>query len=187
MTSLVDVGDYSAFQPSEVDPEDPAILLSLDAASDAVRRYCNRAFDQSEATLTLKGTGTDTLLIPNPPLTTVEVTEVWGESETELVGDTDYIVAETAGAIIRIGKIWYPSALYEVAYESGYATIPADVQMAVIRIASRLVASSGGSNAGEVESVTIGTFSETYSTSASTSLTSDEMGLVDSYRLVGVR
>lgn len=185
MTSLVDVADFSAFQASEVDPEDPAVLLSLDAASEAVRRYCNRAFDASGETLDVVGTGTDTLLIPNPPLTAVtSVSETWGETVTELE-TTDYVVQEVPGAIVRILVPWYRASTYTVEYVSGFDDIPADVQMAVIRMASRLFVNSGGGT-GEVEKVEIGTFAETYTTAASLALNGDEMSLVDSYRLLPV-
>jgi hypothetical protein len=56
---------------------DPGMLIATDAACDIVRTLAERDFNAGTATITLDGTGTDALLIPNRylPATVGTVTE----------------------------------------------------------------------------------------------------------------
>ena len=152
--SLASASDLAAFRPNdEIDPDDPAVILSLDAASAAIERYCNRTFAQTSETVTLLET-------------------------------TDYTFT-TNGELHRITWLWYSWLTYEIDYTHGFEPVPADVQMACIRIASGYLDTSGSST-GEVQKIQLGSFAETYASSLATNLAQGESSTLDLYRLVDV-
>jgi len=191
MTLLATLEDFMSLRgsdpPLDVEHEDVMrALLALRIASDVVRRKTGRDFDRVETTITLDGPGTDSLLLPNPPIAEiVEVVSIDSAgSETE-IALTDYRLDPVAGILRRTDGGTWPRGWRNITVEliSGYLLpgeiqvdaedlpeLPLDLQGLVLQLASRLMddglstASIGAS--GELKSVSMGIYAETYSTAA---------------------
>jgi hypothetical protein len=124
------------------------MIIATDAACDTVRTIAEQTFNQSTSTITLDGTGTDALLLPELPVTSAGTVTVAGGTIT------DYVLNTRLGMLIR--KARHGRRLHErvpdadvaggpsehhVTYQHGYADadLPRDVRMVALSIASRLV------------------------------------------------
>jgi hypothetical protein len=182
--TLATLRDLSIARGTTFDPTDEAALLALEAASSEIERYCNRTFTLTTETISLLGKGTNRLTLPNPPVSTVtSVTEVDGEDET-LLETTDYVL--DGSTLVRTRWPFYSWLVYEVDYTHGFDPIPADVQMACIRMASSLLETSTNTDAA-VSKVQLGSFAETYATATATTSALDlERDTLALYRLADV-
>lgn len=184
--------------------------LALEYASDLVRTYTGRTFDRIEDTVVLDGTGTQSLLLPNPPIAEVlSVITLDSQGEETEIDPADYRLAGSAGILRRIDGLNWPRGWQniEVDLVSGYLlpgepgdsgtdvpTLPQDIQGVVISIAGRQfdTAVTSGVTTGALTSVTMGVYSETYSDGSSstvtveTGLTAMEAATLERYRLVRV-
>ena len=80
MTALASVADLSAYIGREIEEDDASALLALELASGAVREYCGQYFLLVEdETITLNGSGTRVVLMPETPVTEVTSVAVSGE------------------------------------------------------------------------------------------------------------
>jgi hypothetical protein len=64
---------------------DPGMIIATDAACDTVRTIAEQTFNQSTSTVTLDGTGTDALLLPELPVTSAGTVTVAGGTITDYV------------------------------------------------------------------------------------------------------
>jgi hypothetical protein len=67
---------------------DPGMIIATDAACDTVRTIAEQTFNQSTSTVTLDGTGTDALLLPELPVTSAGTVTVAGGTITDYVVNT---------------------------------------------------------------------------------------------------
>lgn len=127
---------------------DENALMAVDAACEIVRSLADQTFDQATDTVTLDGTGTDALLLPELPVTNAGTVTVNGTAVTDyvlngngilyrrgtLTGSPDYDTPTTP-------KVW-PSGRQNVSvtYDHGYAPddLPRDVRAVALNVASRL-------------------------------------------------
>jgi hypothetical protein len=123
----------------------------------------------------LDGNGTELLLLPAAPFTTIAV-EVDGEAVT------DYTASTRAG-VLRRSALW-PDGLenIQVTYTHGYATIPGAIQDAVLEQAAIQARVPAG-----VQQETAGTQSITWGLAATTGVTQKWADAVNLYRLGGER
>lgn len=124
---------------------DPGIIIACDAACDIARRLADQEFNANTATVTLDGTGTDYLLLPQHPVRAVSKVVVNGGTIT------DYALSAVGGLVRKSASTYsshfstliWPSGRQnvEVTFDYGYADedIPRDVRMVALTIASRLV------------------------------------------------
>jgi hypothetical protein len=163
-------------------------MLALTQASEVVRSYCRRNFILATETVTLDGTGTSKLLLPDPPIVSViGVTEV----DLGVVDADDYRLDPDAGILALVGTattsilvaggtggVWLKGFRnYEVELEHGYvpledeggsddpSNLPADIQMVTISVASRRFAaaeSAVATAAGETTAISIGEYREEF-------------------------
>ncbi|MBP5922178.1 MULTISPECIES: mobile element protein [Streptomyces] len=113
------------------DEDDPKLLYALRAASRRFRGQVGHAvIPVTTETVTLDGTGRESLLLPVWPTTAVQSVELEG---VELVEGTDYDWSD-AGILRRLGCRVWPDKLrcLEVGYSHGFATSPEDIQEVVL-------------------------------------------------------
>jgi hypothetical protein len=164
---------------------DPGMLIATDAACDMVRTVAEQTFNQSTSTITLDGTGSDTLLLPELPVTRAGTVTVAGGTVT------DYVLNTRLGMLVRKTSstdVDYVNSCYSlkwprgrqnvtVTYDHGYADtdLPRDVRMVALSIASRLVVQ------GVATQESNGPVSVTYA-GAATDLTLGEHRILQKYR-----
>lgn len=123
---------------------DAGMLIATDAACDICRTVAERQFNQGTTTYTLDGTGTDALLLPELPVSSVSAVTVAGTAVT------DYVLNGN-GILFRRGTVTStcPSTLswpegrqnVTVTAVHGYSDddLPRDVRVVALSIAARLV------------------------------------------------
>lgn len=156
---------------------DPGMIIAADAACDTVRTIAERSFNQATSTVTLDGTGTDAILLPELPVTAAGTVTVNGGTITDYVlNGNGVLLRGTAGPYPRI--VW-PAGRQNVrvTYDHGYATVdlPRDVRMVALSIASRLVLQ------GPAMEESVGPTRIKYA-AASTDLTNGELRILQKYR-----
>lgn len=181
--SVQDLEDYLGREVTA----DPGALIAVDAACDMCRTVSEQTFNAGTATVTLDGTGTDALLLPQRPANTVGTVVVSGGTVTDYVlKDNGVLVRKlpVTAAIDYWSEVPYPTAVWpagrqnvEVTYTHGYASadIPRDVAMVALAIASRLVVQ------GPASFETVGDSSVRYAV-ANTDLTNGEKAILTKYR-----
>lgn len=146
---FIDETDLSEYIGRDV-TSDPGALIAIDAACDFCRDISEQVFNEvTDDTITLNGTGTDALLLPQIPVTAVSdvaVLDADGDFAAAAVGDfaftsdgvlyaTDTLGTSTFGSIWPIGR-----QNIQVTYDHGYADadLPRSVRMVALTIANRL-------------------------------------------------
>jgi hypothetical protein len=118
-------------------------LLSalISAASVAVQQYCHREFTSTARTELYNGTGEVSLILNEYPVTDIDTIKTIDDDDTKTtIAETDY--RYTAAGIVQLKYATFPVGFQniEVVYTGGYTTIPADLQEAVVQIATKLYA-----------------------------------------------
>lgn len=140
--------------PAEDSSKDELLARAIEAASDAIRRYCHRDFARKTVTEQLVGHGTASLIVSLTPIVTVDSIELYGEA----VPLEDVAINATAGLITRRYGVW-PEAVAPnvvVTYMGGYVTpaqadadpgltrdLPHDIEAACLIIAATRIQSMG--------------------------------------------
>lgn len=142
----------------------------LDRASKAVRSAAGVTIDEATETITVDGTGTGVILLPNYPVTAItSVTE----DGTALVVDDDYTWARS-GVLERVKKSWpTKQRSVVVAYTHGYVTADLPEELGVVTVD---VAARAWQNPIDVRQEGIGNYTASYG--AGVSLTPDEVEMV---------
>src|SRR5581483_2501444 len=143
--STDDLGNYLG---RDVSADDGA-LIAVDAACNIIRDLTGQTFNGVTGdTVTLDGSGTDCLLLPQVPVTAAGTVTLGGVALTE---GLDYVLADARKLIRTAGTSW-TTTLYgdltvwdlgrqnvTVTYDHGYAgTVPSDVRMVALQVASRI-------------------------------------------------
>jgi hypothetical protein len=124
---------------------DPGFLIATDAACDIVRDIAEQTFNAVVAdTITMDGTGTDALLLPERPVTAAGTVTVHGTAVTDYVLNGNGILFRR-GTITSSwcwpGLTWpYGRQNITVTYNHGYAdaNIPRSVRVVALAIAGRI-------------------------------------------------
>jgi len=142
--------DLTDYLGRDVTSDDGA-LIALDAACDTVRTVSEQTFNRVVGgSVTLDGTGTDAILLPELPVSRAGTVTVNGTAVT------DYVLADNGvlyrrGPLSGAGTVWcddyvprtWPSGRQNitVTYDHGYedADLPRDVRMVALNLASRLI------------------------------------------------
>lgn len=178
--------DLSDYLGRDVTTDDGA-LIAVDSACEVVRTLTEQDFSQVTDTVKLDGSGTDTVLLPQLPVSAAGTVVVNGGT----LESDDYTVT-AGGHLIRTGgtatwSAWsqtgYACAYWpkgrqniEVTYDHGEDTVPSDVRMVALMIAHRLVTQGGAT------SETVGPVTKRYAV-ASTDLTAGEKAILRKYRV----
>jgi hypothetical protein len=163
---------------------DPGMLIATDAACDICRDIAGQTFNLETSTVTLDGTGTDALLLPELPVTAAGTVTVAGSAVTDFVLNGNGILfRKTSGTDVDYTNacrtlIW-PEGRQNitVTYQHGYADadLPRSVRMVALAIASRLVVQ------GVAVEESNGPVSVKYA-NAATDLTAGELRILQRYR-----
>ena len=182
MTSLdpfVTVQDLTDYVGRDV-TADPGALMAVDAACDMIRDITEQDFNAGTTTITLDGSGTDVLILPQRPVTRAGTVLVDGSAIT------DYVPATPDGFLYRgaavatftgTGACW-PRGRQNVTvtYEHGFQSldVPRSIRMVAISYAARLVLQ------GVAQQETVGDVIVNYGMSAS-DLTVNELRILKGY------
>lgn len=192
LTELADVKDELNITNGA---SDVTLARYISGASTAATQYCNRVFVAETLSETFLLDHMDRFirsrvkplqLARYPLITVLSVIE----NGILLVENTDYLVDKTMGQLTRIDSnglpIFWNSLPLVVAYSAGFATIPGDVEDAVIRMVSKRYVAKGRDPALKQENIP-GVREVQYwiSTGAdSGNMTPDITDLLDNYRVI---
>jgi hypothetical protein len=178
--------DLTDYLGRDVTADDGA-LIAVDAACDTVRTIAEQSFNEATSTVTLDGSGTDALLLPELPVSAAGTVVVSGGTVTDYVlKDNGVLVRKLADPTVvdwdsdvSPTLIRWPAGRQNVVvtYDHGYADadLPRDVRMVALSLASRLIV-QGVATAERVGDNTI-----TYAGPA-TDLTAGEKAILRKYR-----
>ena len=114
---------------------DTSLSLGISVASVLFQKHCNRLFFSQAYTATMDGDGSQTLILPQYPVTALTSVTLIASDGTETPYDNTYFRFKTNG-IVR----WAPATAYmfpygfqnvQVQYTAGFATLPAPVEEAM--------------------------------------------------------
>lgn len=163
---------------------DPGMIIATDAACDICRDIAEQTFNAGTATVTLDGSGTDALLLPDLPVNSVSVVTVAGGTVTDYVlNDNGILFRKSTGTdvdhIDTPRTLSWPRGRQNIAvtYSHGYASadLPRSIRMVALSIASRLVVQ------GVAVEESNGAVRVKYATPA-TDLTAGELRILKKYR-----
>lgn len=148
---------YLAIDVSNSDNDD--ILDTIIAYTGAlISGYCNQSIELTDRTVTVDGDGCKTIMLYNFPVSAItsvryRITPV--DSWITLANGSDYVPTYQNG----IAQIYFPERCikgfsnYEITYSYGYSSIPFDIQLTAIEIATLIYKDSeiqGGSKGGRL-------------------------------------
>jgi len=164
---FIGTNDLSDALDLDVVSEDLAII-AVDSACEIVRSYLDNVLNVRTAEDRLDGTGTDGLVLDDPPVREVIAVTV---DDALLSEDVDYYLDDRdSGVLRRIGTVWtLGRGNVIVSYERGYDFIelvgsgdfirmPSDIRLVALSVAKRIYNSQGTSTTGIVAE-TIGDYS----------------------------
>ncbi len=179
------------------DANDASATLALEAADAQVRGYCNQTFELTlDEDIFVDGKGTRSLLLPELPVHEVTYLANRADDGTETPLEDWYLgnagvvwLKASASDCFTIGHqniaLTYTHGYdLDTVHPSGYETLPADLKMCVLQIATRGLVNVGAS--GVVTGETIGSYQVTYADPgdvASAALPPEITETLDRYRV----
>lgn len=190
MIPFISDDDLSAYLGQTVSEADLLVVIALDGACQVVRDELRRSLNlEPDDEVTLDGTGIDSLVLPQRPLSEVTAVSVDG---VELVVEDDYLVDPDRGVLFRVNGTWtIGHRNVVVTYSHGYALteddvtpdierVPSSVRSVALQLAAAIWRSAGPTAATDaaITSETIGGYNytvdaETVRANAATYLTED--------------
>ena len=182
MTSLApfitqqDLSDYVGRDVTS----DAGALMAIDAACDVVRDITEQDFTYGTTTVSLDGTGTDVLILPQRPVANAGTVLVNGGTITDYIPPTPdgFLYRGSATATYYTGGVCWPRGRQNVriTYEHGFQSIdvPRSIRMVAISYAARLIMQ------GVAQSETVGDTTVNYGMAAS-DLTANELRILIGY------
>lgn len=124
--------------------DDALIQILVDAVADAIARFCYRNFLSHEYTEVYDGSGSNVLVLPNYPISSVESLALVNartvadglQPSVDLTERVDFAVTPYA---IKLYSMIFPRGVANVAitYTAGYTTAPKDLQHAAAKWSAR--------------------------------------------------
>lgn len=175
--TVADLGNYLGRDLSA----DAGAVIAVDAACEICRDVAEQQFNAGTATFTLDGTGTDAILLPQLPVSTVGSVTVNGTAVTDYTLNNNGILFR--GSVSAEGSPYsastWPEGRQNVSVSAvyGYSTadFPRSVRMVALALASRLVVQ------GVALEESVGPVRMKYAV-ASTDLTKGELIVLRKYR-----
>lgn len=123
---------------------DDGLTSAVDSACEIVRSLTEQTFNAGTSTITLDGTGTDALVLPEFPAGSVGTVTVNGTAVTDwALKDNGVLVRRSADFFSQTNlmELAWPAGRQNitVTYTHGYSTVPSDVREVALSLASRLV------------------------------------------------
>jgi len=188
-TELVSLANLKAWIRNTTADKD-AILQSIkDGVEEWVKNYCQRDFIIATFTEYYDGDGTTELLVRNNPITWITSIHDDGArdfGDASLISSDNIISNDAEGWAAGIVELFLDSFSrgtknIKIIYLAGYATVPADLQMAVKKICAKIYFEQDKGLAGRV-SQTVG--DKVIELSLDT-IPKDAKLILDSYRRIG--
>jgi len=157
---------------------DPGMLIAIDSACDMCRTIAEMDFNAGTATISLDGSGTDCLVLPQRPVNTVGTVTLSSSGTI-----TDWM-ATADGRLLRGTAGCYPRPTWpegrqnvSITYSYGYEAVdlPRDVRAVALQVAARMIVQ------GVAKSEAVGDVSVTYAANAG-DLTANELRILKKYR-----
>lgn len=126
LTTLANVKSWLGIS---TDTDNALLSRLITAASSIMQNYVNRDFVSQSYTTICDGIGGNTMVLPNYPITEVQVVKVDGLT----IPSTSYIF-DWHRLILRGYTFTRDKANVEIHYTAGYTTIPADLEEACIEL-----------------------------------------------------
>jgi len=121
---------------------DPGATIAIDAACDTVRTFTEQQINRGTSTVTLDGSGTDALVLPQLPVASLGTVTVAGSSVSDYALKDNGVLIRTGGTASTTTLTW-PMGRQNVAitYVHGYldADIPRDLRSVALALAQRIV------------------------------------------------
>ncbi len=181
--SVITEQDLSDYIGRDVTDDDGA-TFAVESADQTVRTLTEQDFEPLVSTVRLDGSGTDTIFLPQRPVSTVGTVTVNGTAETDFTFTADGHLIRTSDddptyatwGVAAQSSAYWPAGRQNIAvtYEHGGA-VPNDVRMVALMIAYRLVTQGGAIQE------QVGDVSRRYAV-ASTDLTAGERAILTKYR-----
>jgi hypothetical protein len=145
--SLCTLEDLKTHLEIEASGQDPFLTNLVLRATQFIETYCSRQFMSREFTEYYSGDGTNSILLPNTPITAV--TQIKDDKSGQ--ADFDYDDTDendafsfenwgklllTNGDVFREPSSTYPLRNYKFVYTGGYATAPEDLRQVCIELAA---------------------------------------------------
>lgn len=136
--NLITRQEYKTYAGIKSTNSDAEIDALIPRVSEFVKNYCRRSFidymDDYAKIETFDGGVKEFILKETPVVSilTVEYSEDYGQTYTELVKFTDWILRDNT--VVAIGPRGFPVALngYRVTYKAGFDDVPQDLALAVL-------------------------------------------------------
>lgn len=183
MSAIITEQDLSDYIGRDVTDDDGAVF-AVESADQTVRTLTEQDFEPLVSTVRLDGSGTDTVFLPQRPVSTVGTVTVNGTAETDFTFTADGRLIRTSDddptyatwGVTSQSSAYWPAGRQNIAvtYEHG-GTVPSDVRMVALMIAYRLVTQGGALQE------QVGDVSRRYAV-ASTDLTAGERAILTKYR-----
>lgn len=138
--------------PEDDKSQDALLARAVNAASDAIRRYCGRDFARAEMTEHLTGRGSPALLVSLSPVVSVDAIAIHGQE----IDVNDIAIDRDSGIIVLRRGVWPESDRpnVSVTYVGGWVTpvqssdererdLPHDIEEACLIIATNRMQSMG--------------------------------------------
>lgn len=139
---LITKAEYKTYAGISSTNNDAALGILIPKVSDLVKTICRRSFVDyvDDAKVEYFEGGTASYMPEESPVISVsslEISEDYGNTYTALVEYTDYAVNKRDGSIRCINRD-FPVLIngYKVTYTAGYETIPADLKLALLDLIS---------------------------------------------------
>lgn len=203
VSSFASVAELSDTMRTDIDPENPQANQALMAATALIRAYTRQEVTEVvDDVATLEAAWRDSLVLPELPVQDVsEVVAIDADGVETTVDPADYYLDNYG--ILRFRPTvpaswpwpwWWGRARVQVTYTHGYSTVPDQIRVACLQIASRLYQSSvnvgGGVPTKRAETIGGYSYENDYDpgsvavTTTSGGLTSTEMVLLNRYKVV---
>jgi hypothetical protein len=197
MSMFCSVEDVAALLQMELDEYNPSVRRAILEASAAIQNYCHQTLElvEDDVASYMFAQG-PRLFLPEVPVN--EVSEVIEDGE-ELTETEDYLLADH-GVLHRVGQNWAGNtALIQVTYSHGYATLPDDLVAVATRAAARSyqagLRAANANGVPGISSTTLGDYSVSFTgegggqtdgvmgVSAAAMLLRSEKEILDRYRV----
>lgn len=145
-----EVKSYLNITDTNTDSLIDTLIAQVEAVVEADK--CQRTFGSSVFTEYIDGDGTDTIMVKNYPI--IELTSIHDDLDREY-GAASLLDNDNMAVYDEYGKIVYVNGIFmqgnknvKVVYRGGYATIPSDLKLALIKtVAAELIGGRSQVNA----------------------------------------
>jgi hypothetical protein len=132
--------ELSAYTSGLISSSDPRAQDILDGATQAIQNYCGWSIAPAEDIEVYLDGGTEELYLPTLKLNSIDSITVAGEAVTE------FEWSRRTGNVRRTSRVDFPDVYGDivVAFNSGYAEVPADLKQIVLQVAAMALSSPTG-------------------------------------------